>query len=84
MAKEPFFSQDTILNNLRIGTSGVTEEAVFKICKWIRIHDDIMGLAQKYQTIVEPQGKNFSRGQKQNLELPVFCYRERRYIFWMR
>ena len=65
MAKEPFFTKDTIMNNLRIGTSGVTEDDVFEICKWVGIHDDIVKLEKGYQTMMESQGKNFSSGQKQ-------------------
>lgn len=67
MAKEPFFARDTILNNLRLGTSGVVEDEVIKACKMVGIHDDIIGLPEKYNTIMEPQGRNFSSGQKQKL-----------------
>lgn len=67
MAKEPFFARDTILNNLRLGTNGVVEDEVIKACKMVGIHDDIIGLPKKYNTIMEPQGRNFSSGQKQKL-----------------
>lgn len=67
MAKEPFFARDTVLNNLMIGTSGVTEDEAVETCRRVGIHNDIMKLPDKYQTVVEPQGRNFSSGQKQKL-----------------
>lgn len=50
-----------------MGTSGVTEDEAIKTCKRVGIHNDIMKLAGKYQTVMEHQGKNFSSGQKQKL-----------------
>ena len=67
MAKEPYFARDTVLNNLMIGTSGVTEDEAVETCRRVGIHNDIMKLPDKYQTVVEPQGRNFSSGQKQKL-----------------
>lgn len=78
MAKEPFFARDTVLNNLMIGTSGVTEDEAVKTCKRVGIHDDIMKLSDKYQTVIKPQGKNFSSGQKQKLGFARLLLQEAR------
>lgn len=67
MAKEPFFMQDTILQNLRMGRKNVTDEEIVDACKKTEIHKDIMNLPQVYETLICKGGSNFSSGQKQKL-----------------
>ena len=67
MAKEPFFMQDTILQNLRMGRKAITDEEIVSVCKKTGIHKDIMLLPQRYETLICKGGSNFSSGQKQKL-----------------
>lgn len=67
MAKEPFFMQDTVLQNLRMGRKNVTDEEIVDACKKTEIHKDIMNLPQVYETLICKGGSNFSSGQKQKL-----------------
>lgn len=67
MAKEPFFMQDTILQNLCMGRKNVTDEEIVDACKKTEIHKDIMNLPQGYETLICKGGSNFSSGQKQKL-----------------
>lgn len=57
MAKEPFFMQDTILQNLRMGRKNVTDEEIVDACKKTEIHKDIMNLPQGYETLICKGGK---------------------------
>ncbi len=67
MAKEPFFMQDTILNNLRMGKDTVLKQEIIELCQKVGIHDEIMYLPEGYETVMEKGGENFSSGQKQKL-----------------
>lgn len=67
IAKEVFFIQDTVFQNLRISRVGVTEAEMIEACKKTGIHEKIMELPNKYETVIEGDGKNFSSGQKQKL-----------------
>lgn len=67
MAKEPFFLQDTILENLRFGEKDVSDEAIISACKKVEIHEDIISLPQGYNTIMGKENGCFSSGQKQKL-----------------
>lgn len=67
MAKEPFFLQDTIIENLRVGKEETSDAEIVMACKRVGIHNDIVQLPKGYRTIIEKNGKNFSSGQKQKL-----------------
>lgn len=60
----------TILDNLKYGVKReVTDLEVIKACEKANIHDFIMSLPNKYETIVEEGATNLSGGEKQRLAL---------------
>lgn len=67
MAKEPFFMQDTVINNLRMGHDEISDKEIIAACQRTGIHEEIVKLPKGYETIVEKGGKNLSSGQKQKL-----------------
>lgn len=67
MAKESFFMQDTVINNLRMGHDEISDQEIIAACQRTGIHEEIVKLPKGYETMVEKGGKNFSSGQKQKM-----------------
>ncbi|QEK39082.1 ABC transporter ATP-binding protein [Candidatus Nesciobacter abundans] len=57
--------EDTIMNNIKYGSFGSTEEDVINAAKRANIHNFISSLPDKYETIAK--NNNFSGGQKQRI-----------------
>ena len=66
LQKNVLFS-GTIKENLRWGNKEATDEDLIRVCKLARIDDFIEDLPNKYDTVIEQGGTNFSGGQKQRL-----------------
>lgn len=70
-----FVDQDIVLyegsirENLTLWREGIPEEWIFQACKDVGIHEDIMARPQGYDSLVEENGRNFSGGQRQRLEI---------------
>jgi ABC-type multidrug transport system fused ATPase/permease subunit len=70
-----YVSQSTLLmagtigENLRYGNQNASSEEIEKAVRTAEIYDFIMGLPQKYDSIVGEKGVNFSEGQKQRLSI---------------
>lgn len=79
-----FFFNKSIRDNLLIGTKNVSEDELIKACKEVNIHDYIESLPNRYDTIIENDGKLLSGGQKQKLGIvrgilrntPIFLFDE--------
>lgn len=69
MLQEVFFYNLSIKENLLILCDEVTLDEIYEVCKAVNIHDYIMSLPEKYDTIIEENSVNFSGGQKQRLAL---------------
>jgi ATP-binding cassette subfamily B protein len=67
--QEPFMFADTILENITFGRDEVTPEEARRAAVSARIHDFIMSLPDGYETRIEENGKNLSRGQRQRLAI---------------
>jgi ATP-binding cassette subfamily B protein len=67
--------QGTILSNIALGENEPDEEKVFEICGRLGLHEFIMNLPSRYQTIIREQGANLSGGQKQRLGIARAIYR---------
>lgn len=67
--------QDSILfegsihENMEIGRPGASLEDIIEACIKANIHETIMNLPDRYDTIVREQGNNFSAGQRQRLAI---------------
>ena len=70
-----FVDQDIVLyegsirENLTLWREGIPEEWIFQACKDVGIHEDIMARPRGYDSLVEENGRNFSGGQRQRLEI---------------
>lgn len=59
---------DTLMNNIRYGDIGATDEAVMEAAKVAKIHDRIREWPKKYHTVVGERGVKLSGGEKQRGE----------------
>lgn len=66
LQKNVLFS-GTILENLRWGDEGATEEECIRACKLACADEFIQKMPEKYNTYIEQGGTNVSGGQKQRL-----------------
>lgn len=67
--QEPFLFNVSIKENLLMANSKATICQIEDVCKKAYIHDYIMTLPNKYETIVGENSINFSCGQKQRLAI---------------
>ena len=55
----------TVYENVAYGNESATREDVERVCKACNIHDYIVSLPEGYDTVLEDDGSNISKGQKQ-------------------
>lgn len=67
--QEVFLFADSILENIRYGRPGATEEEVIDAAKQSEIYDDIMAMPQEFDTFVGERGAMLSGGQKQRISI---------------
>ncbi len=60
---------DTIFNNIRYGNLSSAKEAVIEASRQANIHDFIMSLPDRYETIVGERGLKLSGGEKQRVAI---------------
>jgi ATP-binding cassette subfamily B protein/subfamily B ATP-binding cassette protein MsbA len=70
VTQDPLLFDDTVLNNIRYGSPGASDEAVIEAAKQAHAHRFIEDeLPDGYQTIVGPLGGQLSGGQRQRIAL---------------
>lgn len=67
--QNPYLFNLTIFENFKIVKENVTIEEVIDVCKRSYIHDYIMSLPNKYNTLIGEGGINLSGGQKQRIAI---------------
>lgn len=67
--QETWLFQGTVYENVAYGNENATLEDVMEVCKAAHIHNYIMRLPDKYDTILSDDGTNISKGQKQLLTI---------------
>lgn len=67
--QSPFLFNMSIIDNFRLVKFDVTLEEIRDVCKKAHIDDYIMGLPDKYDTVIGEGGVNLSGGQKQRLAI---------------
>ena len=65
--QDPFLFTGTIFENIRYRTAGATREDVERAAGVVGAHAFIMQLPDRYDTMLEQQGRNLSLGQRQLL-----------------
>jgi len=64
-----FIFPDTIRNNIAFGKPNATLQEIMKAAKIAKIHDFIVSLPKKYDTLVGERGVTLSGGQRQRLAI---------------
>jgi ATP-binding cassette subfamily B protein len=64
-----YLFEDTIANNIRFGKPDATMEEVIEAAKKAACHEFIMGLPDKYDTVVGEGGATLSGGEKQRIAI---------------
>ncbi|AIL65408.1 Putative multidrug export ATP-binding/permease protein [Rickettsiales bacterium Ac37b] len=67
--QDPSLFHRTLLENIRYGKLDATEEEVIEAAKSAYIHDFIMELPEKYNTLVGERGTKLSGGQRQRIAM---------------
>ncbi|MET1260065.1 ABC transporter ATP-binding protein [Flagellimonas sp. DF-77] len=67
--QDAFLFSDTIENNIRFGKEEATKAEVEAVAKKAVVHDNIIGFAKQYDTILGERGITLSGGQKQRVSI---------------
>ncbi len=67
--QDVFLFADTVMNNIRYGRPGATDDEVAQAAKRAEIYDDIMAMPQGFDTYVGERGALLSGGQKQRISI---------------
>ena len=69
VSQTPYLFNMSIRDNFSVVRSNVTEEEIVRACKTACVHDDIMALADGYDTVVGEGAVMLSGGQRQRIAL---------------
>ena len=70
VGQEPVLFNTSVRDNIAFGSlSPATDEAIFAAAKLANIHDFVMSLPDKYDTLVGEKGGSMSGGQKQRIAI---------------
>ena len=67
--QDAFLFSDTIKNNIKFGKEEATEEQVIAAAKNARVHKNIIGFKNGYDTVLGERGITLSGGQKQRVSI---------------
>ncbi|MCC6371645.1 MAG: ABC transporter ATP-binding protein [Bacteroidia bacterium] len=68
--QEVFLFSDTVANNIAFGSSNKTDRPeIERAAKQAGVYDNIMGFAEKFETMVGERGITLSGGQKQRISI---------------
>ena len=67
ISQNPYIFHMSIKDNLKLVKGNLTKKEMIEACKAASLHDFIMTLPKKYDTIIGEGGVNLSGGQKQRL-----------------
>ena len=69
VTQESFFFNETIKYNIAYGKKDATEQEIINAAKLANAHDFIMGLPDKYDTVIGERGMLLSGGEKQRIAI---------------
>lgn len=67
--QEPILFNDTIFNNIALGTGSATQQQVEEAAKVANAHNFVINKADKYETIVGDRGARLSGGERQRVTI---------------
>jgi ATP-binding cassette, subfamily B, multidrug efflux pump len=67
--QDTFLFSDTVLNNIRVGRPGATDDEVREAARLAHAHDFVTRLPQGYETVLGERGSGLSQGQRQLLAI---------------
>jgi ATP-binding cassette subfamily B protein len=67
--QDAFLFSDSIRNNIKFGKEEATEEELLDAAKMAVVHNNIMGFAKTYDTVLGERGITLSGGQKQRVSI---------------
>ncbi|WP_339708865.1 ABC transporter ATP-binding protein [uncultured Kriegella sp.] len=67
--QDAFLFSDSIKNNIKFGNHTASDEDVVKVAKNAAVHENIMGFAKQYETVLGERGITLSGGQKQRVSI---------------
>ena len=69
VSQENYLFDQTVMDNIRMGKDGATDEEVIRAAKKCGCHDFIMSLENGYQTICGGSGGHLSGGERQRISI---------------
>lgn len=69
LQQKPHLFDTSVMNNIRLGNPGATDEEVIKAAKQVHMHDYITSLPEGYETRMHELGSRFSGGERQRIAL---------------
>jgi subfamily B ATP-binding cassette protein MsbA len=69
VTQESILFNDTIINNIALGTEGYSKEQVIKAAKIANAHNFIMEMENGYETSIGDRGGKLSGGQRQRISI---------------
>ena len=76
--------RDTVMENIRLGRRGATDEEVLEAAKAAQCDEFIRKLPQGYQTVIGENGSTLSGGERQRISIARALLKTRRWCCWMR
>ena len=67
--QEPYLFADTVLENIRYGKPGASDEEIYELCVLLGADQFIDALPDGYQTVLQESGKSLSAGQRQMITI---------------
>lgn len=80
--QDGFIFSESIARNIAVGDGEIDKEKLLNAAKIANIHDFIMTLPLKYNTIIGSEGQNISQGQKQRILIARAVYRNPGFLFF--
>lgn len=69
VAQEPFLFSTTVAENIRCGRPEAGDDEVIEAAQAACIHDEILAMADGYETVIGVGGREVSRGQAQRINV---------------
>ena len=69
VSQDPILFNDTIYNNITLGTGGATQERVEEAARIANAHNFILQKAEGYQTVAGDRGARLSGGERQRITI---------------